>query len=159
MGDYDANRKMKPPLRTARDREALRAALLDGTIDAVATDHAPHSVLEKEVEFNDAAFGVIGLETALPLVIELMGTMGLTPARLVEVMSASPAKIVGVPGGTLRPGAPADLTLVDPGRRWTWRAADSKSKSRNTPFDGRQMTGAVVATMVAGEIRHRASRA
>jgi dihydroorotase len=155
LGDYDPNRKMKPPLRTAADRAALRAALLDGTIDAVATDHAPHSVLEKEVEFNDAAFGIIGLETALPLTLELIGSIGLTPARLVELLSAGPARVAGLPGGTLRPGSAADLTLVAPGRKWVYRAADSKSKSRNTPFEGREMTGAAVLTMVGGLVRYR----
>lgn len=155
LGDYDANRKMRPPLRTAIDRAALREALLDGTIDAVATDHAPHSVLEKEVEFCDAAFGVIGLETSLPLIIELISTIGLAPSRLVELMSSNPAKIVGVPGGTLRPGSPADLTLVNPDLRHVYQVEKSKSKSRNTPFNNREMTGRAVATMVGGEIRYR----
>jgi dihydroorotase len=158
LGDYDPNRKMKPPLRTARDRAALRAALADGTIDAVATDHAPHSVLEKQVEFSEAAFGVIGLETAFSLIFELIASAGLTPARLVEVMSANPARIINVPGGTLKPGAPADLTVVDPAAEFVWSADGSKSKSRNSPFDGRAMRGLVVGTMVAGEFRHLLQR-
>jgi dihydroorotase len=155
IGDYDPNRKMKPPLRTASDKAALREALLDGTIDAIATDHAPHSVLEKEVEFNDAAFGVIGLETSLALAIDLISAIGLTPLRLVELLSANPAKIIGVPGGTLKPGSPADLTLVDPAANYQCDPEKSKSKSRNTPFGGWEMTGRATLTMVGGEIRYR----
>jgi dihydroorotase len=153
VGGYDTNLKMKPPLRTQNDLLALREALIDGTIDAIATDHAPHSVLEKDMEFGDAAFGVIGLETSFSLIFELIKTAGLTPARLVELMSTNPSKILSVPGGTLKPGTPADLTIVDPNREYIFKAEQGKSKSRNTPFDGRRLTGQVIKTIVDGEIR------
>jgi dihydroorotase len=151
VAGYDTDRKMNPPLRTAADREALREAVRDGTIDLVATDHAPHSILEKECEFMEASFGVIGLETALSLTHELVGELGLGPERLVELISLNPAKILGVPGGTLAVGSPADLTIFDPKAEGAYDVGTSKSKSRNSPFKGRNLKGKVVRTLVAGE--------
>ncbi|MDR0881937.1 MAG: dihydroorotase [Candidatus Adiutrix sp.] len=150
VGDYDPNAKMNPPLRTAEDRQAVREALADGTISALATDHAPHSVLEKEVEFIDAAFGIIGLETSLPLALELVHAGLISPARLVELMSLNPARILNLPAGDLAPGRPADVTIVDPEVKWTLRPEDSRSLSRNSPFWGRSFAGRAVAVIVAG---------
>ncbi|UQZ89387.1 dihydroorotase [Deltaproteobacteria bacterium Smac51] len=152
LGDYDTNAKMNPPLRTADDQAALREALADGTIDAVATDHAPHSVLEKEVEFIDAAFGIIGLETSLPLILELVRAGVISPARLVEVMSLNPARLLNVEAGTLAPGRTADVTIVDPEVEYTLKPADSKSLSRNSPFWNRPLKGRSVCTVVGGRI-------
>jgi dihydroorotase len=154
---FDSHAKMNPPLRTERDREALRAALLDGTVDAVATDHAPHSSLEKEVEFMDAAFGITGLETAVPLALRLVRETGMPLGLLSKLMSQNPARLLGLPE-PLKPGSPADLTLVDPDLEWTYRAAEGFSKSRNTPFDGWEFTGRAVMTIVDGEIRYRLAR-
>jgi dihydroorotase len=152
VGDYDANAKMNPPLRTQADLEALRAALADGTIDVIATDHAPHSILEKEVEFIDAAFGVTGLETSLPLMLELVRDGVITPARLVELMSLNPARLLKLPAGDLAPGRPADVTIVDPRINFTLRPEDSQSRSKNSPFWGRPLTGRAVHTIVGGRV-------
>ena len=152
LGDYDANAKMKPPLGTAEDQAALRAALADGTLSAIATDHAPHSVLEKEVEFIDADFGVIGLETALPLSLELMREGCITPARLVELLSLNPARLLNVPGGSLEPGRPADVTVIDPELAFSPQPETSRSLSRNSPFWGRPMRGRATHTLVDGEV-------
>jgi len=151
---YDTHAKCNPPLRTAADREALRAGLADGTIDAIATDHAPHAAIEKDVEFEQAAFGVIGLETALPLSMDLVRSGTLSPSRLVEVLSANPAALLNLPGGTLAPGAPADVTVVDPAAAWTVDPDAGHSKSRNTPFAGHRMEGRAVLTIVAGRIAY-----
>lgn len=147
---YNTNAKMKPPLRTARDVEAVRQGLADGTIDAIATDHAPHHRDEKVCEFDKAAFGIVGLETLLPLSLELVRGGYLTMSRMIEVLSAAPARILGIERGTLVPGAVADLVMFDPERQWTLAAAALASKSRNTPFDGWKMTGAVARTLVGG---------
>lgn len=152
VAEYDGNAKMNPPLRTVEDRDAIRAALADATIDAIATDHAPHHRDEKEVEFELAAFGIIGLETALPLSLRLVEEGALSPADLVRRMSAAPAAILGVPGGTLRAGSPADVTVVDPRREWCVEASALRSKSRNTPFLGWTMKGRAVATIVGGRV-------
>lgn len=152
VGDYDPNAKMNPPLRTEDDREALRAALADGTLDVIATDHAPHSILEKEVEFIDTAFGIIGLETSLPLMLELVRDGVITPSRLVELMSLNPARLLKLPAGDLAPGRPADVTIVDPRVSFTLRPEDSRSLSRNSPFWGRPMTGRAVRTIVGGRV-------
>ncbi len=152
---FDANMKMNPPLRGAEDVAALLDGLRDGTIDAIATDHAPHAVEEKQVEFERAPFGVIGLETALGVVLTALvapGVLSLTQA--LRAMSTTPASILGVPGGRLAVGEPADLILIDLHRRWTVDAATFASKSRNTPFGGWSMVGKAVLTMVGGEIRH-----
>lgn len=151
--DYDTNTKMNPPLRSAADREAIRAALADGTLDAIATDHAPHSILEKELEFDTAANGIIGLETSLPLGLALVREKVVEAARLIELMSVNPARILGVPGGSLSPGMAADLTLIDPQRAFVYTADQVVSKSRNTPFLGWKLQGRAVMTMVGGNIR------
>nr|WP_320011094.1 dihydroorotase [uncultured Desulfobulbus sp.] len=154
VSDYDTNTKMNPPLRSAADRSAVRAALADGTLDAIATDHAPHSILEKEVEFDHAANGIIGLETSLPLGLALVREEILEPSHLVALMSANPARILGLPGGSLSPGMVADITLIDPEREFTYSADQVVSKSRNTPFLGWKLQGRAVMTMVGGEIRY-----
>lgn len=158
VGEYDARFKMNPPLRSAADREALMAALADGTIDAIASDHAPHARYEKEVEFDRAAFGITGLETALALAItKLHREKRLPLLRIVELFTAGPARALGLRGrGNLSRGAAADITIFDPTRRWTFDASKSLSKSRNTPFDGWQLTGKPIATIVAGRFVHRA---
>ncbi len=154
IGDFDTNYKMNPPLRSAADRDAMIAGILDGTIDAIATDHAPHAFHEKQVEFERAAFGIIGLETALPIAITVLHRHFKLPLwRIVELLSSNPARIFGLSGlGTLAPGAHADVTIFDPEKKWTYDASQSKSKSRNTPYDGWSFTGQVVATIVAGKI-------
>jgi dihydroorotase len=157
VGDYCTNCKMNPPLRSAVDREALLIALADGSIDAIATDHAPHAVHEKQVEFERAAFGITGLETALALAItKLQRERKIALARIVELLSTNPARIVGLKGrGSLARGSIADVTIFDPGARWTFHAEKSRSKSRNTPFDGWQLTGRVLATIVGGNFVYR----
>ncbi|HVE99068.1 MAG TPA: dihydroorotase [Mycobacteriales bacterium] len=150
---YDPIYKVNPPLRTAADVAALRAGLADGTIDAVATDHAPHSLEDKETEWGCAAFGMLGLETALSVVVETMVDTGLlTWAGLVDRMSVRPARIGGLRehGQPLVAGAPANLTLVDPAARWTVDPAQVASRSRNTPFAGRTLPARVVATFLRG---------
>jgi len=152
--DYDTNFKMNPPLRAAEDREALLAALADGTVDAIATDHAPHAPHEKIIEFERAAFGITGLETALGLAITALHVSRKLPlTRIVELFTAGPARVVDLRGrGTLLRGSHADVTIFDPKKRWTFVAAKSRSKSHNTPFDGWQLTGKVAATVVSGKI-------
>jgi dihydroorotase len=156
--EYDSNFKMNPPLRSASDLEAIVVAIVDGTIDAIATDHAPHATHEKMVEFERAAFGITGLETALGLAITRLHRQHKTPlTRIVELFTAGPARVVDLRcRGTLARGSHADVTIFDPKKRWTFEAAKSRSKSRNTPFDGWQLTGKVVATIVGGEIVFRA---
>ncbi len=154
---YDTNMKMSPPLRSRRHVAAIMEALRDGTIDAIATDHAPHHRDEKDLEFDNAPFGITGLETAIGLAFDRLvhsGTISLE--RLVELCSVNPARIFNLKDrGTLRVGAHADVTILDPEQLWTFDAAQSKSKSRNTPFDGLRMRGAAVATIVAGRILYR----
>ena len=158
VGDYDTNCKMNPPLRSAADVEAIIAGLADGTIDAIATDHAPHALHEKIMEFERAAFGITGLETALGLAItHLHREHKISLARIVELFTAGPARVVDLKGrGTLARGSHADVTIFDPKKRWTYEAAKGKSKSHNTPFDGAQLTGKVMATIVSGTIVYRA---
>ena len=155
--DYDTNFKMNPPLRSASDREALLVALADGTVDAIATDHAPHASHEKLVEFERAAFGITGLETALGLAITRLHREHKIPlTRIVELFTAGPARVIDLRGrGTLARGSHADVTILDPKKRWTFEAAKSRSKSRNTPFDGWQLTGKAVATIVGGRVVYR----
>ena len=155
---YDTSAKCNPPLRTTADVDALRAALADGTIDAVATDHAPHSPVEKDVEFEDAAFGMIGLETALPLVLELVRAGMLTPAALVTRMSVAPAAAFGLSGGTLADGVRADVTVIDPEATWTVDAVALRSRSRNTPFSGKTLQGRAALTVVGGTIAYSGER-
>ena len=156
---YDSRFKMNPPLRNGADREALLAGLADGAIDAIATDHAPHASHEKNVEWERAPFGIIGLETALPLAItRLHRGHGIPLRRIIELLSANPAKIAGLRGrGTLAAGAHGDVVLLDPRKRWTYDASRSMSRSRNTPFGGWQFFGQVVATIVAGRVVYRTS--
>jgi dihydroorotase len=156
--DYDTNYKMNPPLRSAEDCEAVLAALADGTIDAIATDHAPHAMHEKMVEFEKAAFGITGLETAFALAITRLHRNHNVPlTRIVQLFTAGPARVVDLPGrGTLARGSYADVTIFDPKKRWTFDAAKSRSRSRNTPFDGWQLAGKVVATIVNGRFVYRA---
>jgi dihydroorotase len=158
VGEYNTNFKMNPPLRTATDIEAIVVALADGTIDAIATDHAPHAAHEKQVEFERASFGITGLETALALAItKLYRDHKISLTRIVELFTAGPARVFDLPGrGSLARGSHADVTIFDPKKRWTFEAAKSKSMSHNTPFDGWQFTGKVVATIVAGKIVYRA---
>ncbi len=155
---YDTRLKMNPPLRSHHDRDALIAGLTDGTIDVIATDHAPHAAHEKSVEFDRAPFGIIGLETAVPLAITVLhGQHKIPLARIVELLSTNPAKIIGLTNrGTLKQGAHGDLAIFDPNAKWTYDPAQSKSKSRNTPFEGWPFTGKVVATVIGGEFVYRA---
>lgn len=157
VAGYDTNAKMNPPLRTEADREAIRTALADGTLDAIATDHAPHSSEEKEVEFASAANGIAGLESALGLGLALVHDGVLTAGRLVELMSSNPARILGLNGGALVVGSPADITVIDPEQRWVFRAAETCSRGKNTPFDGWQMRGRAVMTFVDGRRRDNSS--
>jgi dihydroorotase len=153
--DFDSNTKMNPPLRSEEHRRALIEGLRDGTIDAIATDHAPHAALEKLVEFDMAPFGIIGLETALAVSITcLVKTGSLDLATLVEKMSWAPARILGLDSGTLRPGAPADVVVFDPDVEWTFTAADIRSKSSNSPFLGKKLRGRVLLTLLAGRATH-----
>jgi dihydroorotase len=153
---YNTNAKMNPPLREPEDREAVRQALRDGTIDVICTDHAPHHYDAKEREFDDAPNGIIGLETALGLAItELVETGVLSLPDLVNRMSTMPARIFNLPGGTLAPGAPADAVVTDPVLPWTVNPAEFFSKSRNTPFGDRRLIGRAELTVVRGEIVYR----
>jgi dihydroorotase len=148
---YDPNTKMNPPLRTKRDVEALIEAVADGTIDCIATDHAPHALSEKEGEFDHAAFGVVGLETAVAVLLDRLVRPGLLPLpTLVRRLSTEPARLLNLPGGTLRPGAPADITVLDLGRELTVEPHRFHSRSRNTPFAGWQLTGGPRMTIVGG---------
>jgi dihydroorotase len=150
---YNTNAKMNPPLREPEDREAIRQALRDGTIDAICTDHAPHHYDAKEREFDDAPNGIIGLETALGLAItELVESRLLSLPDLISRMSTMPARIFNLPGGTLAPGSPADLVVADPKAVWTVKPEQFFSKSRNTPFAGRTLTGRAETTIVRGQV-------
>jgi len=149
---YNTRAKMNPPLRTLQDVEAIRHALADGTIDVIASDHAPHHRDEKEVEFDHALNGVVGLETTLALSLRLAEEAQIPLLRLIAAMSLNPARILGLPLGTLAPGAEADITVVDPSSRWTVQAARFQSKGRSTPFEGMELRGHAVLTMVAGRI-------
>ncbi|HJS98223.1 MAG TPA: dihydroorotase [Terriglobales bacterium] len=154
VGEYNTNFKMNPPLRSAADREALQVALADGTLDAIATDHAPHALHEKQVEFERAAFGIIGLETALGLAItRLHRGCGVPLSRIVGLFSSGPARVIGLKSrGSLQRGYHADVTIFDPKARWTFDLRKSRSLARNSPFDGWQLTGRVVATLVGGKM-------
>ncbi len=155
--EFDTNAKMNPPLRAEADRLAVIAGLLDGTIDCIATDHAPHARHEKEVEFERAPNGITGLETSLGLALRVLRCEhGMTLATLVERMSAGPARVVGLKqAGSLGVGAWGDVTVFDPDAEWVFCAAESRSRSRNTPFDGARITGRVKATIVGGKVVYR----
>ncbi|MGE5084614.1 MAG: dihydroorotase, partial [Acidobacteriota bacterium] len=154
VGEYDTHFKMNPPLRSVADREAIVAALSDGTVDAIATDHAPHAAHEKQVEFERAAFGITGLETALALAISQLHREHKIPLmRIVELFTWGPARVFDLQQrGSLARGSFGDVTIFDPKKGWKFEAAKSRSLSRNTPFDGWQFTGKVVATIVGGKI-------
>ncbi len=153
VAGYDGNCRVNPPLREEADRLACIAGLVDGTLDAIATDHAPHHEDEKRVEFHLAASGISGFETAFSVCnTELVKKGYMTLPRLIELMSAQPARLLGVPGGSLAVGAPADVVILDPEREITVDAAKFKSRGHNTPFDGRTYTGAVCATIVGGRV-------
>ncbi|MBP6198082.1 MAG: dihydroorotase [Nitrospira sp.] len=147
---YGANAKMNPPLRSERDRAAVIEGLVDGTIDAIATDHAPHAEYEKQWGLDQAPFGVVGLETALGLTLGLVQQGRLTLQRAMTCLTSAPAAVLGLPRGTLEPGAAADVTLIDPDAFWTVDPERFRSKSRNTPFAHRVLKGQVVRTLVAG---------
>jgi len=148
---FSTNAKMKPPLRSERDRAALVNGLADGTIDCIASDHAPHHADEKDVQFNLAPFGILGLETTLSLCLDRLVRPGiLSLRRLVELLSTGPARVLNLPGGTLKPGSPADVTVFHPDEEVTIRAAAFRSRSRNTPFDGWKLRGRPVATFLEG---------
>src|SRR5436190_5732402 len=151
---YDANTKMSPPLRSQDHIDALLEGLKDGTIDAIASDHAPHHADEKDLEFDQAPFGIIGLETTVGLAFEKLVRPGvISLERLVELCATNPARMLSLQDrGTFKVGARADVTLLDPERAWTYDVSQSKSKSRNTPFDGYRFTGAAIATIVGGRI-------
>ncbi|MGI9108366.1 MAG: dihydroorotase [Pyrinomonadaceae bacterium] len=155
--DYDTNTKMCPPLRSRDHLEAILAALSDGTIDAIATDHAPHHADEKSLEYDQAPFGITGLETAIGLAFDRLIHQGvISLERLVELCSVNPAKIFNLSErGTLKVGAWGDVTILDPALEWTFKASQSKSKSRNTPFDNWTMRGAAAATIVAGKLLYQ----
>ena len=150
---YDTNAKMNPPLRETADRDAMIEGLSDGSIDVIATDHAPHAADEKQVEFDNAPFGITGLETAVPLCFDRLVHKGIVSLpRLVELLSVNPATILRVRGGSLGEGAPADVTILAPDLAVTVVAARMKSKSKNTPFDGWDLRGGVAATIVGGRV-------
>jgi dihydroorotase len=153
VGSYDTNTKVNPPLRTEADRLALIAAVKSGVIDAIATDHAPHHEREKNVEFNTAPSGMVGLETAVPLVYKLVHDKHITVERFVELFTAGYG-IFGLEGGALTEGGRADITLIDPEYQWTIDKNMFRSKSRNTPFHGFHVKGAVVRTIVGGKTVH-----
>lgn len=149
---YNTMAKMNPPLRTAEDVAAIKAGLKDGTLDAIATDHAPHGMDEKTGEFDLAPFGIVGLETVLGLSLKLVAEGVLSLSDLVTRMSLTPARIIKASGGTLAGGAAADITVIDPTIEWTVKAAEFKSKSRNTPFEGWKLKGRAIRTIVGGKI-------
>lgn len=156
VGAYDTNAKMNPPLRTAKDVESLREAVKDGTIDMIATDHAPHHYDEKEREFADAPNGIVGLETALAVsVTNLVETGHIDFHTLVEKMSCAPARLFGLAGGTLAKGSAADVTVFDPKVSWRVDPSEFVTKGRNTPYAGMKLKGRAVATIVGGRIVHR----
>lgn len=149
---YNTNAKMNPPLRSAADMAAVREGIADGTVDAIATDHAPHHIDEKNVEFSNAMNGIVGLETALPLTLRLVDDGVIDLSKAIELLTSGPAKALGLPVGELTVGGAADVTVIDPALEWTVVAQQLKSKSKNTPFDGWQMKGAAVCTIVAGKV-------
>ena len=143
---------MNPPLREAADRDAMLSGIADGSVDVIATDHAPHHYDEKKVEFDRAPFGIVGLETAIPLALDRLVNTGLIKlSRLVELLSVNPARILSVPGGSLSVGAPADVTIIAPELRVRIEVAKLRSRSKNTPFDGWELRGGVAATFVRGK--------
>jgi dihydroorotase len=151
---YDTRYKMNPPLASREDRDALIAGLADGTVDAIATDHAPHEAALKDVEFDRAPFGVTGFETAIGLGLELVHAGKLSLLRLVELFTTGPARVLGMQR-RIAENEPGDLTIFSTEQKWTYRAEESASKSRNSPFDGREFRGGPAATIVAGRIAYQ----
>jgi dihydroorotase len=152
---YDSRFKMNPPLAAREDRAALLEGLADGTVDAIATDHAPHEPALKDVEFDRAPFGIVGFETALALALEQLVAAGrLSLTRMVELFTTGPARVLGIER-KLAAGQPADMTILSTEHAWTYNVQESPSKSRNSPFDGRTFKGGPVATIVAGRIAYR----
>ena len=153
---YGTQAKMSPPLRSADDRDALLEGLADGTVDALATDHAPHTVEEKLQEFTQAPNGIVGLESAVGTFFTYLVERGmLRVEQVVEKLTSVPAKLLGIDGGSLSPGGSADVTVINPRKRWTFDALKSRSKSRNTPYHGWTFTGQAVLTVLGGRITHR----
>jgi dihydroorotase len=155
---YDTNSKVAPPLRSAEDRDACCVGLADGTLDAIATDHAPHAQHEKELEFSEAPPGMIGFETAVAVVLELVRKGTISPLELVRRLSTNPARILRRPGGDLAEGSVADVTVIDPGAEWVYDPAKGYSKSRNSPWSGRKLEGRAVATFVNGRLVYHVDR-
>jgi dihydroorotase len=153
---YDTHCKMAPPLRSEADREAVMSALSDGTIDLIATDHAPHAVNEKITEFDHAANGILGLETTVPVTLEMVHDDRMSVMRWIDSLTIAPAKLLKLEEGRLKVGLPADVTVVDPDVRWTITKEDLYSKSQNSPFVGREYRGRVTHTFVGGTLRFRA---
>jgi dihydroorotase len=156
VAGYNTHAKMHPPLRTEHDVEAVRRGLADGTIDAIASDHAPHNRDEKEVEFDKALNGVVGLETTLGLALRMMQEAKIPLEVVIAAMTVKPARILGLPLGTLAQGAPGDVTIVDPTRFWTVQASRFRSKGRSTPFEGMELQGQAIVTIVDGRVVWRA---
>jgi dihydroorotase len=155
---YDTNLKMNPPLREDADRDAMLAGIADGSVDVIATDHAPHHADEKMLEFDRAPFGIVGLETAVPIVFDRLVHAGrITLTRMIELLSVNAARVMSLPGGSLTVGAPADVTVLAPDMKVKVQASALRSKSKNTPFDGWELRGGVAATIVGGRIVYRAS--
>jgi dihydroorotase len=155
---YDTNAKVAPPLRSAADVLACREGLVDGTIDAIATDHAPHAVHEKDLDFTEAPPGLIGFETAFPVVLDLVRNGELSPLELMRRLSTNPARILKRPGGSLEVGAPADIAVLDPDASWTYDPAKGYSKSRNSPWAGKTLRGRAIATIVGGRLVYDVER-
>ncbi|HPC47183.1 MAG TPA: amidohydrolase family protein, partial [Deltaproteobacteria bacterium] len=153
---YDTNFKMNPPLRTEEDRAALIEGVANGVVDCIATDHAPHAPDEKAVDFDLAPFGVIGLQTLLPAIMEIHRERGVPFERLLRCVTANPAAVLGIEGGRIDVGSRADVVLFDPEARWTFTGDDILSKSKNSAFLGRSFTGKVVCTVLEGRIVYRA---
>jgi dihydroorotase len=152
---YDTNFKMAPPLRTAEDVEALQKGLKSGIIDIIATDHAPHGEIDKALEFDQAANGIIGLQTAAPVSLKLVHDEILSPLQWVKTLTLNPAKLLNLPLGTLKIGSEADITLIQPHQEWTFNEESVFSKSKNSPFLGWKLKGSIFATLVAGKLVYR----
>jgi dihydroorotase len=157
LREFDTSTKVNPPLRTVEDINALKEGLRDGTIDVIASDHAPHASTDKEVEFEYAASGITGLETSLALSMKLVDDGTLTMRDLILKMSINPAAILKIPKGNLKIGSDADITVIDPGKKWTVNRDSMRSKGKNTPFHGWCLKGKAILTVVGGEIKYRES--
>jgi dihydroorotase len=152
LESFDTNCKMNPPLRTQEDVTAIKAGLADGTIDCIATDHAPHAEWEKETEIDIAPFGIVGLETALPLSLKLVSEGVLKLIDMVALLTSRPAAVLNLPGGKIAPGEPADITIFDPDREWVFDPKKTESRGKNSPFNGATLKGQNLLTIVGGNI-------